>query len=367
MKTIVTIGGATQDIFLQQHERDQLPSCAQDHKKYLLLEEGAKLDVAEIHYATGGGATNSAVSFKKQGFVVSAFFKIGKDSPGEFIIDQLAKAGVDTASHAVSQKTRTGISCILPSLTGNRTLFVYRGANGTLQKEDLPFYSIDNHDCVYITALAGNTAAFLPLVAEYAKKKTNPTCVACNPGSCQLTTNTIFHLIQALPHLDIFILNASEARTLARYLATQKQKIQPKKLELPAHNQPELLQQFLKGKETMSLIDYCSQVMAYGPRVVVVTNGSEGVYVCTQDKLIFHPSLKLGIASTVGAGDAFGSTFVGSLLQGSTHEQAILRGVINSAHVVKQMGATSGLLTGQELSEKAEKLGTASLNIFPLS
>lgn len=367
MKTIVTIGGATQDIFLQQRERDQLPSCAQDHKKYLLLEEGAKLDVAEIHYATGGGATNSAVSFKKQGFIVSAFFKIGNDNQGKFIIEQLAKAGVDTASHAVSHKTKTGISCILPSLTGNRTLFVYRGANGTIQEEDLPFDSIDNHDCVYITALAGNTAAFLPLVTQYAKKKKNHTCVACNPGSCQLTTNTIPHLIQALPHIDIFILNAGEARTLARHLITQKQKIQPKKLDLPANNQPELLQHFLTGKQTTSLVDYCTQIMSYGPRVVVVTNGSEGVYVCTQDKLIFHPSLKLGIASTVGAGDAFGSTFVGSLLQEHSHEQAILRGVINSAHVVKQMGATNGLLTEQELSEKAQKLGTASLNIFPLS
>ena len=119
------------------------------------------------------------------------------------------------------------------------------------------------------------------------------------------------------------------------------------------------------GKTT--LLDYCAAVAAYGPQCIVVTNGSEGVYVYTPEKLLFHPSLKLGIASTVGAGDAFGSTFLGSLLQGYSHEQAIIRGVINSAHVVKGMDATYGLLTSKELTEKADCLGTSSLNIFPLS
>lgn len=370
MKTIVTIGGATQDIFLQQHAKDQLPSCAQNHKKYLLLEEGAKLDVSEILYATGGGATNSAIAFKKQGFIVSAFFKIGKDSPGEFIINRLAKAGVDTASHVKSHKTPTSISCILPSLSGNRIIFVYRGANGTLQKEDLPFDSIDNHDCVYITALAGTTSAFLPLLAAYAKeqKSSITKCVAVNPGSCQLTTATIAHLLEALPNIDIFILNAHEARLLARHLVPQKAAITPQKIQLPQTNCPELLTEFLTNKKaTMSLVDYCSHVAAFGPRIVVVTNGAEGVYVYTKEKLLFHPSLKLGIASTVGAGDAFGATFVGSLLQEFPLEQAVLRGVINSAHVVQHMGATSGLLTKDELTKKAEELGTKSLYIFPLS
>jgi sugar/nucleoside kinase (ribokinase family) len=372
MKTIVTIGGATQDIFLQQNAKDQLPACAQDHKKYLLLEEGAKLDVADLHYATGGGATNSAISFKKQGFIVSAFFKVGKDSPGEFIVDHLAKAGIDIASHAVSSKAKTGISCILPSLSGNRTIFVYRGANGTLQEQDLPFDIIDNHDCLYITALAGKAAALLPILTTYAKQKTNnktPKCIATNPGSCQLTPTMIPLLLQALPHVDIFILNAHEARLLASYLAsTQKTNTSPQTLQVSTSTPPELLTTFLEDKQVrMSLVDYCARIAAYGPRVVVITNGSEGVYVYTPQKLLFHPSLKLGIASTVGAGDAFGSTFVGSLLQEHTPEQAVIRGIINSAHVVKGMGATSELLTNQELTQKAEALGTHSLNIFPLS
>ena len=42
-----------------------------------------------------------------------------------------------------------------------------------------------------------------------------------------------------------------------------------------------------------------------GPKTVVITNGSNGVYVATEKEIIFHPSIKTKVVDTVGAGDSW--------------------------------------------------------------
>src|SRR5437016_5339166 len=97
MKKFLTIGGATKDIFINyENEKNMQLSTKTKTNSYILLEEGLKIDVMDIHNATGGGATNSAASLKKLGLEVSCCFKIGNDKAGEFILEELNKIGIST-------------------------------------------------------------------------------------------------------------------------------------------------------------------------------------------------------------------------------------------------------------------------------
>jgi sugar/nucleoside kinase (ribokinase family) len=117
---------------------------------------------------------------------------------------------------------------------------------------------------------------------------------------------------------------------------------------------------------SFSLRNFFKEVLAMGPSIVVVTNGGNGVYAATQESLYFHPSADITVCDNIGAGDAFGSSFVGSLLLGDSLEKALRNGIVNSASVLQKMGAKPGLLTRKQQQEQAQKLPQNALTIEPL-
>ena len=116
MKKVLTIGGATQDLLMYYDDATMLKIISKkDDQSFLLVKEGDKVEIKSIHYATGGGATNSAVTFEKFGFAVSSFFKIGTDSAGKFITEKLMHYNINLSSIITDDHEATGISCILPT------------------------------------------------------------------------------------------------------------------------------------------------------------------------------------------------------------------------------------------------------------
>ena len=93
---ILTLGGATQDIFIQQENAQTIELTYQDSKNtFLLLQEGSKIEIDSLHYASGGGATNSAVAFKRLGLDVATFFKVGNDAQGSMLLQELKDEEID--------------------------------------------------------------------------------------------------------------------------------------------------------------------------------------------------------------------------------------------------------------------------------
>lgn len=328
---------------------------------FVLLREGAKIDIDGIEYTTGGGATNAAVSFKRLGFDAAACCKVGQDLEGQTVVDQLQRDGITTDLIIKSTEHQTGTSFIIPCPSGDRTVLVYRGANITLQESELP--AIAHYDQLYISSLGGPTAQLLLPIAKQAKKNNIP--VATNPGTSQLTVG-VDTLYDALPHIDILILNAYEASLLAYSLAMKKKLTIQQKITTE-NNAPTLLQNGLAYKDFLcSLPDYLTHILKSGPRIAVVTNGAEGVYVATQNTLYFHPSLPTKVVSTLGAGDAFASCFVAMLAQQQSIGQALVCGIINSSSVIGFLGAKTGLLTATELANRFKTVGTGKVQSYDL-
>src|SRR5690348_5266742 len=95
-------------------------------------------------------------------------------------------------------------------------------------------------------------------------------------------------------------------------------------LDLPESDDqalPELLKKPLGSATTcFTLKQFFNAVHECGPKIIVVTNGAEGVYASDNNSIYFHPSIKINIVSSIGAGDAFGSCFVGQLAHNKSIE-----------------------------------------------
>ena len=89
-----------------------------------------------------------------------------------------------------------------------------------------------------------------------------------------------------------------------------------------------------------------------GYQVIVITDGGHGAYAYSGKEYFYCPCFDGPIVSTLGAGDAFASTFCGALKR--THldiGKSLMYGSVNSASVISYFGATEGLITFEEIEE----------------
>lgn len=369
MKKIVTLGGVMRDIFIEYESAQMLHlQGTQSEQTFILIQEGKKVDVKNIAYHVGGGAANSAVSFARLGFEVEAFFKVGDDQEGEYIIDQLAKENVSTQHVVRAKDQKTGSSFIIPCSSGNKATLAYRGANLTLQESELPWDAIASCDQLYITSLSAHASQLLLPITNYAKKNKKP--VAVNPGTSQLDQGAPV-LRDSLKNIDILILNSDEAQQFMLALVqTNPELAQQVTQPRPTQNNlqaPRLLQSPLIYQHIcFSFPQYFREVLSRGPKIVVVTDGAQGVYVATKDTIYFHPSLPSKVVSTIGAGDAFGSCFVATIIQGKTIEQALAAGSLNSRSVIEHVGTQTGLLTQPQLQDLLKDVNMTLIQKFKL-
>ncbi len=361
MAHVLTIGGATQDMFLIFHGADTMTITQKNAQKgYLLFQSGEKIEVNQLVNLTGGGATNAATSFRRLGFEVSTFCSIGNDPAGKLVLQDLEREQINTKLVHISHTHPTGTSFIMNATHGDRTIFVHRGANSHLELSFVPLDNLDSYDQLYITSLSNKSAAVLSSIVATAKRHHKK--VAINPGMSQLAQGTLT-LKESLPHIDTLILNSSEAHRFMIALV-QNDETYKKALECGAQcvpcgfnlstEQPYLMDTPMPYENlAFSLRNFFKMILTMGPKIVVVTNGQNGVYVATDNTTYFHPSIPTNVINTVGAGDAFGTCFVASLLQEQSVEDALHNGVVNSASVLSHLGAKHGLLTQAQLEKQA--------------
>lgn len=363
MKKIFIIGGATQDIFIYYEGAESMHLHNVNSKKsYLLFQEGIKLDVKKIHYSTGGGATNTATGIGRLGLLTSAYFKISDDVAGKFILEELKKLKIDLSNVSIDNSLPTAISFILPSLENNYTALCFRGINSALKIDQEELDILKNYDYLYITSLSGQAASILPELAQKAKE--NNVLVITNPGTHQFL-KYFNQTTQALKFVDILIFNAYEAKNfLQTYLHINKINTEP--ICCKEKNVPTLIDLFFIHNNTkLTLYNLFNEIFKIGPKIIIVTDGSRGVYVGTPEYILFHEAIKPEkIISTLGAGDAFGSAFIATLAQNKPLEEALVKGIINSTSVIEHIDAKTGQLDSEDLEKRFKKIGLRQLKKY---
>ena len=247
-----------------------------------------------MHYATGGGATNAAISFKRLGLGVKLFVKIGKDVAGNFIMQDMTKAGIDMSAATIDPQISTAISFIVPSIEHNHVALCYRGTNTAITVQDFPANFLQAVDYLYIGPLSLRSVHLLPFLTTQAKSSKIP--IACNPSMAQISHGKL-PFFEALGSIDLLIVNAHEAAHLMRSLLKAKNQTAAHASPSPfytAQECPSLMNYFMSDDDTVfTLRDYFTQLFTHGPSIAVVTNGVEGVYVATKDVIYFIQASKL--------------------------------------------------------------------------
>lgn len=313
---ILTIGSATQDVFLrssalEEHHEDTAPDGIA-----ACFNMGAKMPIEELTFATGGGATNAAVTFARQGRKTACLTRIGKDEIGKLILADLKREKIDLSFIQQDPEAKTAYSVILLSGAGHRAIFTHRGASQHLDPKRFPWHHWTKKigrgkiaHWIYLTALGGDMRALKDISSHAAKSKTR---IAWNPGNKELERG-LKAIAPFIRQTDIFSLNREEAAALARVDAQDTKAIMKALGDLPA-------------------------------AAFLLTDGQRGAYVRANRKTIFAPALAAKRVNTTGAGDAFGSGFVASWMKKQDGRRALAAAMLNATGVITHMGAKAGIL-----------------------
>lgn len=306
MVKMLTIGAAVQDVFLSHSPEFKPVSDKTADELFLKIELGSKNDVNNIDFSTGGGATNAAVTFARQGFDVKFMGTIAHDPAGNAVLEDLDNEGVDTSLISFSEKLHTGYSTILLASTGERSFLTYRGASTHYDIKNFDLVDSDA-DWIYVSSMAGNMDILDKIFAQ--AKELNKK-VFFNPGKGELTQ--LPKLKSLLEDVDVLSVNRQEAQLI------------------------------VNGTSLDELIRRLSQLVP----VVIISDGPNGVIV-TDGKTIVRAGMyeDVKVIDRTGAGDAFGSGFLSQWATNKSLKDSIVFASANSTSVVTKIGCKAGILS----------------------
>ena len=347
MCDVITIGSATMDVFVECEDASVVSVATKDKKSgFMSYRYGAKLEISDFDSKVGGGGVNTAVNFANLGFSTSAIFKIGDDIYSQGIIKSFENTKVDLSNKIQDPKDTTGFSIILVSFQGDRTVLAHRGANAHIKKSEINFEAIKNSKFLYIAPLNGDSNKVLDDIVHFAKE--NDIYVCFNAGSTSIKKGYNY-LKKILETAQIVVMNKEEA-AMATNIQIRPDTKEIKYSEEPIH--PDMKEMFKKLK----ISDY---------QVIVITDGGNGAYAYDGKKYYYCPVWEGPVVSTLGAGDAFASTFCGALARTDTDiGKSLMYASVNSAGVVSKFGATQGLMTFEQIEEKLRNNPNYTYKIF---
>ncbi len=317
MVRITSLGAASQDVFISgEGIRAELDPRTNEHMEEFSedFKLGAKINIDNIHFATGGGATNAAVTFARQGLESGFIGKIGNDIAAHGVIQELDQEMVDTRQVVHHESLGTQYSTVLLADTGERTILVYRGAANTHTPADYQGVDFSDVDWLYVSSFAGAHDA---LDVVFSRAADAGAKIAFNPGDKELSQPD--KLRPLLEDVEVLIVNKEEAQKL------------------------------VEGVELDELVRH---LLNYVP-VAIVSDGPNGV-IASDGKTIVRAGMyeDVPVVDRTGAGDAFGSGFLSQWAQGQSLKDSIVFASANSTSVVTKIGAKAGILNkGVKLHE----------------
>lgn len=320
MLKILTIGAAVQDVFLSHSPEFKPVTDKSADEVFMKLDLGSKADVNNINFSTGGGATNAAVTFARQGIDTEFMGTIADDPAGRAVLEDLDKEGVGTTHISYSDRYHTGYSVLLLAPNGERTILTYRGASTHYDHKNFVIDDVEA-DWMYLSSMAGNME-LLDHIFTSAKEKDIK--IFFNPGKDEL--RQLDKLKALLEDVDVLSVNREEAM------------------------------QIVDGNSLDELIQRLRHLVP----VAIISDGPNGV-IASDGQVVVRAGMyeDVKVIDRTGAGDAFGSGFLSHYANGKSLKDSIVFASANSTSVVQQIGAKAGIL------QKGAKLHAMPLSEKP--
>jgi sugar/nucleoside kinase (ribokinase family) len=308
---VITIGSATKDVFLVSKQIELIKSQRFSTGVGECVSLGSKIDVDELFVSSGGGATNAAATFSKLGYKVACITKVGDDSDGRDIKKELNSLDVETKTVITDKAERTGYSTLLTAPSGERTALVFRGVSKSFSVKDIDWDLFEQTRWVYITSLGGNVELTKRIINTCRK---NGVHIAWNPGMNEIEESPDVILSMLKKDVHVFNVNREEAARLT-------------------------------GEPQEHILKLFSKMSPDDNQIRIITDGINGAYLCNGSSCYKSGTTQVKNVSRTGAGDAFGSGVVASLMRGDAIHMALKIGTMNAQSVIKSLGAKQGIIT----------------------
>ena len=287
------------------------------HGPELCIPYGMKVPFDDVTIlAAVGNSANAAVSASRLGLTSGLLSYVGADAYGKECIEKLKSEKVETKFIQQEEGKKTNYHYVL--WFGDERTILIKHETFTPVLPDL-----GNPKWIYLSSLGKHT---LPMHFELIKYLDEHPDIklAFQPGTFQLGFKQ--EIADLYKHTDVVCMNKEEA-------------------------------QGLLGTEESDIKHLLDGLHAWGPTIVLITDGHSGSYMKYENtyfNMPIYPDINPPYERT-GAGDAFFSTFVSFLARGFDAPYALVRAPINSMNVVQHVGAQEGLLTEGELDALLEK------------
>jgi len=311
---VISVGDIVTDVFIKLLD-DQATVYDNEQGHWLAMPFGTKLPYDKVETIVGvGNAANAAVAFARLGLKSAFASNVGDDQMGRTMIDAMHKNHVDSRFIRINPDKVSNVHYVL-RYGVERTILIkhetYDYHWPHLRPDEIPKW-------LYFSSVAEHALGYHDQIADWLDQ--NPQVkLAFQPGSFQIEAGHE-RLKRIYQHSDCLIVNREEAT------------------------------QITSGNHA-DFHDLASRLHSMGAKIVVITDGPAGAVASDGQKMISMPLYPDPATpkDRTGAGDAFASTLVASLIKGNNLEGAMQWAPINSMSVLQKVGAQAGLLTETEL------------------
>ena len=321
MYDVITVGSNTLDVFVHTDAnlvKIHKPGTKKsDDELCLAYPLGDKILITNLEFHIGGGGTNTAASFKKQGLKTAYLGKIGHDENGVKILHELHKLHIDFIG---SFGKTSGYSVILDSKAHDRTILTHKGSNDNFRFREVDKTKLKTK-WFYFSSMMSSSLDLLKSLARYAKK--NEIKLAFNPSN-YLVEKGKEELKPILNSTDLLIFNKEESFILSK--------------------KKTLREAFKTLKKLIKPTGY-----------VIITDGPKGAYLYDGEEMLHAYPKNIKLVETTGAGDAFASGFTSAIIRKKNLKDALKTGMIQAESVIRCHGAKNKLLNKKEMKEELKK------------
>ena len=299
---------------------------------FAAMEPGPLSAVANYKRITAGAELNVATGLARLGLHVGYISRLGNDSFGRFLRDEMLREGIDCRHVKTDEEHPTGFMMKTRSDDGSDPQVEYyrRGsAASRLSLDDMPDVKAPARFAARHLHLTGITPALSASTRELVFTLARQARVA--GASISFDPNLRPRLWPSQSEM-VECLNALAAQTAGTVL-------------------PGLAEgQLLTGcNSAQGIADFYLEL---GAQQVVVKLGAQGAYYADRHGnhgTVAAPKV-VQVVDTVGAGDGFAAGVISGLIEGLSLQNAVARGNLIGARVVQFPGDSDGLPTRQQLS-----------------
>lgn len=227
---------------------------------------------SQMSVAIGGAVVNTAFVLDNLSQKVALLGCVGEDVWAEKIKQDLAKTNIGTKGICSKAEYASGLTFIIVTPDGERTMFSYRGANTRLSPENIQESTLQNAGLLHLSGYA--------LLESPQKESARAAVKLAKENHIPVSLDT---------GLDPVVRNPDELQRLLPELAiciTGKQE----------------LSVLFEGK---TIDEAAREMISMGIQMIAVTMGARGCIVYSPDEKYTFPSFSINTVDTTGAGDSF--------------------------------------------------------------